>query len=101
MTAATTLTVPAARRSSASASKKSKKKKAVKIKLKTATAVVQPGQKFPIKVAISKKIRKKYAGKTLKATIKVTARDASGNVKTVTKNKNIKLAKFKAKRKKH
>lgn len=101
VTAATTLTVPAARRSSASASKKKKKKKAVKIKLKTATAIVQPGQKFPIKVAISKKIRKKYAGKTLKATIKVTARDASGNVKTVTANKNIKLAKFKKAKKKH
>jgi hypothetical protein len=98
VTAATTLTVPAARRSSASATaskKKPKKKKAVKIKLKTATAIVQPGQKFPIKVAISKKLRKKYAGKTLKATIKVTARDASGNVKTVTANKKIKLAKFK------
>jgi hypothetical protein len=97
VTAATTLTtIPTARRSNASAAKK---RKAVKIKLKTVTALVQPGQKFPVKVAISKKIRKKYAGKTLKATIKVTARDASGNAKTVTKTQKIKLAKFKKARK--
>jgi hypothetical protein len=99
VTAATTLqTIPTARRS-ASASQKRKKKKAVKIKLKTTSAIVLPGQAFPVKVAISKKIRTKYAGKTLKAIIKVSARDASGNVKTVTATKKIKLAKIKKARK--
>ena len=97
VTAATTLqTIPAARHATASASKH-KKKKAVKIKLKTTSATVNPGQSFPVNVAIPRKVRKKYAGKTLKAIIKVTARDSSGNVKTVTATRNIKLAKVKKK----
>jgi hypothetical protein len=61
---------------------------------------VNPGQAFPVKVAIPRKVRTKYAGKTLKATIKVTARDSSGNVKSVTATRKIKLAKIK-KAKKH
>jgi hypothetical protein len=98
VTAATTLTAPAAKKASASAKKK--KKKTVKIKLKTTSATVNPGQAFPVKVAIPRKVRTKYAGKTLKATIKVTARDSSGNVKSVTATRKIKLAKIK-KAKKH
>ena len=95
VTTATTLqTIPAARRS-ATASQRRKRKKAVKIKLKTQTVTVLPGQAFPVRVAISKKVRQKYAGKTLKATIKVSARDASGNVKSVSTTKKIKLAKIK------
>jgi hypothetical protein len=98
VTAATTLqTIPTARHATASASKK-KKKKAVKIKLKTTSATVNPGQAFPVKVAIPPKVRKKYAGKTLKAIIKVTARDSAGNVKTVTATRKIKLAKVKKKK---
>jgi hypothetical protein len=101
VTTTTTLqTIPAARRSATASQKKRKKKKAVKIKLETSTATVLPGQAFPVRVAISKKIRTKYAGKTLKATIKVTARDASGNVKSVSTTKTIRLAKIKKARKK-
>ena len=96
VTTATTLqTIPTARRSATASAKKPKRKKAVKIKLKTSTATVLPGQAFPVRVAISKKIRKKYAGKTLKAIIKVTARDTSGNVKSVSTTKKVKLAKIK------
>jgi hypothetical protein len=103
VTAATTLqTIPSAKHAIASASKKKRRKKAVKIKLKTTSATVSPGQPFPVNVAIPRKVRKKYAGKTLKATIKVTARDSTGNAKTVTATKKIKLAKVrKAKKKKH
>jgi hypothetical protein len=99
VTAATTLTAPAAKKASASAKKK--KRKTVKIKLKTTSATVNPGQAFPVKVAIPRKVRTKYAGKTLKAVIKVTARDSAGNVKTVTATRKIKLAKIKKKAKKH
>jgi hypothetical protein len=40
-------------------------------------------------------VRKKYAGKTLTATITVTARDASGNVKRTKATRTVKLAKLK------
>ncbi len=41
---------------------------------------------------------KKYAGKTLKATVKVTAKDKAGNAKQVKVTKKVKLAKIKKKR---
>lgn len=100
VTATTVLrTIPTARPSAAGAS--ARKRKPVTIRLKTATAAVSPGQAFRLKVAISKKIRKKYAGKTLKATTKVSARDAAGNVKTVTATRKVKLAKLKKATRKH
>jgi hypothetical protein len=67
----------------------------VTIKLKTATVTVQPGQPVPILLKLSSAVRKKYAGKTLTATIRVTARDASGNVKTTKTTRTVKLAKLK------
>ncbi len=75
--------------------KKAKKKKKVTIRLKTATITVQPGQKVPVALKLSSAVRKKYAGKTLTATITVTARDASGNVKKTKATRTVKLAKLK------
>jgi predicted acyl esterase len=75
--------------------KKPKKKKKVTIKLKTSTVTVQPGQTVRISLKPSSALRKKYAGKTLAATITVTARDASGNVKTTKATRTVKLAKLK------
>ncbi len=96
---ATTLTVPRkkAHKSTAVASKK-KKKKPIKIKLKTSTTLAAPGQSVPVRISIPKKVRKKYAGKKVKATVTITATDASGNVKKVTRSRSIKLAKLKKKK---
>jgi hypothetical protein len=78
--------------------KKKKKKKKVTIKLKTSTVTVTPGKKVPVTFKIPSSVRKKYAGKKLKATITVTARDASGNVKKTKVTRTIKLATIKHKR---
>jgi hypothetical protein len=79
----------------ATVDKKKKAKKKVAIKLKTATITVLPGQKVPVALKLSSAVRKKYAGKTLTATITVTARDASGNVKKTQATRTVKLAKLK------
>jgi hypothetical protein len=75
--------------------KKKKKAKKVTIKLRTSTVSVAPGQAVPISLKLSSAVRKKYAGKTLTATITVTARDASGNVKKTKTTRTVKLAKLK------
>jgi len=90
---ATTLTAPAARRAVASA----KKKKPKKIKLKTKTVSVVAGRPTAVKLAIPKSVARKYAGKTLRATMTITARDAAGNVRKTTLRRKVKLAKFKKK----
>jgi hypothetical protein len=97
---ATTLTVPRkrARRSSADAAAKKKRKKAIKLKLKSRTTTAAPGQSVPVRISIPKKYRKKYAGRKLKATVRITASDASGNVKKVSRSRTIKLAKLKKKK---
>jgi hypothetical protein len=82
----------------ASVDKKKKKKKKVTITLKTSTVTVTPGKKVPVTFKIPSSVRKKYAGKKLKATITVTARDASGNVKKTKVTRTIKLATIKHKR---
>jgi hypothetical protein len=79
----------------ATVDKKKKAKKKVTIKLKTSTVTVLPGQKVPVSLKLSSAVRKKYAGKTLTATITVTARDASGNVKKTKATRTVKLAKLK------
>jgi hypothetical protein len=97
VTVATTLQPRTSRTRAATADKKKKpkKKKKVVIKLKTSTVTVQPGQAVPISLKLSSAVRKKYAGKTLTATITVTARDASGNVKKTKATRTVKLAKLK------
>jgi hypothetical protein len=92
VTVATTLTAPAARRAVASAKKK---KKAKKIKLKPVKQTVVAGQPTKLRVKIPKSIARKYAGKTLTATMTITAKDAAGNVKKTTIKRKVKLAKLK------
>jgi hypothetical protein len=75
--------------------KKKKKAKKVTIKLRTTTLTVAPGRAVPVSLKLSSAVRKKYAGKTLTATITVTARDASGNVKKTKTTRTVKLAKLK------
>ncbi len=96
VTVQTTLTPRASTHArAATVEKKKPKKKKVTIKLKTATVTVLPGQKVPVALKLSSAVRKKYAGKTLTATITVTARDASGNVKKTKATRTVKLAKLK------
>jgi hypothetical protein len=71
---------------------KARVSKKVKIKLKPVTVKVKAGKKVPIKIKLPAKVRKKYAGQKLKATIKVTAKDQAGNKKTTKKKTKIKLA---------
>jgi len=78
--------------------KKRKKKKPIKIRLKTSTKVVAPGASGPVRITISKKVRRKYSGRKVKATVTVTASDSSGNVKKVSRSRSIKLAKLKKKK---
>ncbi len=78
---------------------KKKRKKKVVIKLKSSTVTVGPGQALPVSIKLPGSVRKKYAGKTLRATIVVTARDSTGNVKKTTATRTIKLAKAKHKKK--
>jgi hypothetical protein len=49
----------------------------------------------PVRITISKKVRRKYAGRKVKATVAVTATDASGNVKKASRSRSLKLAKLK------
>jgi hypothetical protein len=97
VTVQTTLQPRSSRTRAATVDKKKKPKKAKKvtIKLKTSTVTVAPGQALGVSLKLSSAVRKKYAGKTLTATITVTARDASGNVKKTKATRTVKLAKLK------
>jgi hypothetical protein len=102
VTVATTLTAPrvSAHKATADAAKTKKKKhkkKTVKIKLKPAVTTAAAGQSVPIRLTIPKSVRKKYAGKKVKAKVTITAKDTSGNVKKVSRSRTIKLAKLKKK----
>jgi hypothetical protein len=67
------------------------------VRLATKMVTVQPGTAAPIRIAIPRSIARKYAGRTLKATMVVTAKDTTGNVSKLTTTRNIKLAKIKPK----
>jgi hypothetical protein len=101
VTVQTTLAPRSARSRAAAIDKKKKAKKKVTIKLKTTRITVGPGQAVPVSLKLPASVRKKYAGKTLRATITVTARDASGNVKKTKANRDVKLAKLKKKKRRH
>jgi hypothetical protein len=92
VTVATTLTAPSGLGHAASAARKKKPKR---IKLKTKTVQVAAGTPTALKLKIPKSVARKYAGKTLTATMTVTARDAAGNVKKTTVKRKVKLAKIK------
>jgi hypothetical protein len=104
VTMGTTLQPPASRSraaSIASTDKKKKRKKPKAIKLKTTTVKVVAGVPTAVKLKIPKSVARKYAGKTLTATITVRAKDAAGNVKKTTIKRKVKLAKIKKKSKRH
>ena len=82
----------------AAAKKKPKKRKPIKIRLRTSTKLAAPGTAVPVRITIPKKVRRKYAGRKVKATVTVTARDTSGNVKKVSRSRTVKLAKLKKKK---
>ena len=65
-----------------------------RIKLKRVVTTVAPGQATAVKIKVPKKVARKYAGRKLKAKIKVTAVDAAGNSSTVKTTKKIKLKKL-------
>jgi hypothetical protein len=103
VTMGTTLRPPTSRRRDATAASTDKKKpkKPKAIKLKTTPVKVAAGVPIAVKLKIPKSVARKYAGKTLTATITLTARDAAGNVKKTTIKRKVKLAKIKKKSKRH
>ena len=94
---ATTLQPPTVRARAATTRKKPRKPK--KITLKPQTVAVAAGAPTPVKLAIPKSVARRYAGKTLTATIVITATDAAGNVQKTTVKRKVKLAKIKVKHK--
>jgi hypothetical protein len=76
-----------------------KRKKKVTVKLKTRTVVVTPGKSLAVSYKIPQTVRRKYAGKTVKITTTVKARDTAGNVKTAKATRTVKFAKYKRKKK--
>jgi hypothetical protein len=101
VTVQTTLQPASASSRAASVDKKKKKRKKVTIKLRTSTVTATAGKSVPVSLRIPSSVRKKYAGKTLKATITVRARDASGNVKKAKTTRTVKLAKAKKRKHRH
>jgi hypothetical protein len=85
---------------SASAARKPKRKRARKIKLHAVTRTVTAGKPLAFKLKIPKSVARRYAGRKLKATVKVTARDSAGNRRSVSRSRTIKLRSYK-KSKKH
>ncbi|MEN3281064.1 MAG: hypothetical protein V7607_2204 [Solirubrobacteraceae bacterium] len=98
VTVQTSLQQVTARSRTASVDKKKKRKK-VTVKLKTRTVIVTPGKALAVSYKIPQTVRRKYAGKTVKITTTVKARDAAGNVKTTKATRTLKFAKYKRKKK--
>jgi hypothetical protein len=61
------------------------------IKLRRLTRVLTPGKRFAFRLRLPRKIARKYAGRKLKATITVTAKDSLGNVRRKKANRTIKV----------
>jgi hypothetical protein len=72
-----------------------KKRKPATIKLKTRKVVVTAGKALKVSYTIPLSVRRKYAGKTMKITTAVTARDTAGNVKKAKTSRTVKFAKYK------
>jgi hypothetical protein len=98
VTVQTSLQPVSARSRAATIDKKKKRKRKVTIKLKTRTVVVTPGKALAVSYKIPQTVRRKYAGKTVKITTTVKARDAAGNVKTAKATRTLKFAKYKRKK---
>jgi hypothetical protein len=96
VTVATTLEAFASRRRSSSAQRRRRRR--VTIRLRPRTTVVPPGRAVPVRIRLPRSVRRKYAGRRLRARITVSARDSAGNVRRRTVRRQIRLAKIKRKR---
>ena len=61
------------------------------IKLRKVTRVLAPGKRFAFKLKLPRRVARKYAGTKLRATITVTAKDSSGNVRRKKTRRTIKV----------
>ena len=69
-----------------------------RIRLKPVSTTVAPGQATAVKVKVPKKVARKYAGRKVRAKLKVTAVDAAGNKSTKKTTRTIRLKALKKKR---
>jgi hypothetical protein len=93
VTVNTALRAPVTRRGSSSAQRR--RRRARTIRLRPVRAIARPGRAVPVRIRIPKSVRRRYAGKRLRARITVTARDNSGNVRRRAVTRRIRLAKIK------
>jgi len=91
---------PTSASSRAAAVDKKKKRKAKVTKLKTRKVVVIAGKATKISYKIPNSVRRKFAGKTVKVTTTITARDLAGNTSKAKTSRTLKFAKY-TKKKKH
>jgi hypothetical protein len=101
VTVQTSLQPVSAKSRAATVDKKKKRKKKVTIKLKTRTVIVTPGKSLAVSYKIPQTVRRKYAGKTMRITTTVKARDTAGNVKTAKATRTVKFAKYRKKKGRH
>lgn len=84
--------------SRAAAVDKRKRKKKATVKLKTRKVVVTAGKAFKVSYKIPVSVRRKYAGKTMRITTTISARDLAGNTSTAKATRTVKFATYKQKR---
>jgi hypothetical protein len=89
---------PASAASRAAVVDKKKRKKKVTVKLKTRKVVVTAGKAFKVSYKIPNSVRRRYAGKTMRITTTITARDLAGNTSTAKATRTVKFAKYKKKK---
>jgi hypothetical protein len=77
---------------------KKKKRKKTTVKLKTRKVVVTAGKPMKVSYKIPDSVRRKFAGKTVKITTTITARDLAGNTSTAKTSRTLKFAKYKKKK---
>jgi hypothetical protein len=92
----TTLTPLGAASARADAAARRRRRKP--IRLKAVTRTVQPGRSVPLRLKIPRSVRRKYAGRTLRARVTIKVTDPSKNVRTIKRSKKIKLRKLSRKR---
>jgi hypothetical protein len=97
VTVQTSLT-PAGASSRAAALDKKKKRKKTTIKLKTRKVVVTAGKATKVSYKIPLSVRRRYAGRTMRITTTITARDLAGNTSKAKATRTVKFAKYKKKK---
>jgi hypothetical protein len=98
VTVATMLTAPVRSGATSETAQRRKRRRTVRIRLPRKRTVVSAGIRTPVRIKIPKRIRRKYAGRTLTARVKATVVDTAGNRAVDRTKKRIKLAKLKKKR---